>query len=697
MDELDPAWFSLIHVAVLLAFPVLFVLGDAEESLFLFTGILQISCGIGLGAVCFVLKSRLGPKLNLSTQNWLLNRAVIKDIGSKCITWQMLVSVIGHCGFVLFAWGLLFVNVSTAIILYETRQLFLSLTRTSPSTSTHEPSTSTHEPSTSTHEPLTSTRKWSLFVAANAYVPAIAGIVFVILSHNDTPQPLLAIGDVFTNPETLLGGTLLGVALVLTAALCWSLQRNCANKFSLELAKKHMDRKEGEYKLNDFERMMSAVSFVIAGVFLITIGLIRSETISLHQLFYVIAGALVFSIGAYAIEMPRTFLFMANSTEKSNSKNDEFMPRHAYRAFNFTNVNSVLAVQPLQFAIPLGMLILLWMLSILDVLHLDYLIIGAMGITVSNLLIRNISSECYMWNTNLDLDLVHKRLAYQALMVSLWLFGTIAYITPGFVTDVPLELPVTIFILILAFRVARLVRRTSQEEEWVIEAFHIIQRIRNQVMRNVSVHVNPEQETEIGATLRDASENLLDIDRHRFVNQLIISYKVMVAQLTQAIKYLNDSEFLSSADKQKYEDELMDVRHLVDMLAHSRQQGSRFDETIAIGMVAFLLVLGLLVFNGNSEFYNEFTSFLLSSVVVFLFFNILDLEKDRNKETLQHREGYQYRVRASYDMNQVIPFLGHIVNFESGRNREVQVISVVISVLIIILFSLLFAGVFTPL
>ena len=96
------------------------------------------------------------------------------------------------------------------------------------------------------------------------------------------------------------------------------------------------------------------------------------------------------------------------------------------------------------------------MLSILDVPHPDYLIIGAMAIVASNLLI----------NAKADM-----RVAYSALVISLWVFGTFVYFHDGYTTEVPLELTVTVFILVLSFRVDRLARRTSREEEWVFEAF----------------------------------------------------------------------------------------------------------------------------------------------------------------------------------------------------------------------------------
>ena len=777
---LHSAWYALINVVVLLAFPVLFVLGDAKESPFLYTGILLIGCGIGTGAVSLIFNSR--------TDDGPLNRAGRNRILSKCKTWPMLFSVIGHCGFVLFALGLLFVNVSTAIILYETRQLCLSLVLVLvfPFTSKHRTKRTWSLffkkifliPNRFAENPMQPRSRFEerdrqaqpRFFRAIFYVPAIAGVVLVMLSHNDTSQPLLAIGAVFANPETLLGETLLGVFFVLTAAVFWILQRTCTKKMAQDLAEERRDYKieyykengkmddetsdeandEMSYEIGDFERVMSAISFVIAGVFLCTIGWFLSEPIvSIHQLFYATMSALVYSVGAVAIESQRLYLLVADGLTKTNeekrlgkigiqklraqniqgitedliqmkrehdqSRNDDershimskmqhleaslnkleddYKEKEADKSyFRNLDVKAVLAMQPFQFATPLGILILLWMLTILDVSHLDYLIIGAMGITVSNLLIRNISSEYNMqkynmatkeWELRTGLDLAHKRNrnAYQALMASLWVFGTITYFTPGFATDVPLELPVTIFILVLAFRVARLVRRTSQEEEWVIEIFQKL------VFLTTKKVIKTDNVSKIA--LSEAIKSLLLIDRHSSTDELTITYKDMLWQLNQ----------VHTADE--ISDEITDIRHLVDMLVHSRQQGSRFDEVVAISMAAFLLVLGLLFFNGSREFYSELTSILLSSVVVFLLFNILDLERDRKDETLVH-----YSDEIKVDISQLTgkktrdfaraKYEEYRVNIEVGKYREIEVIWVTISLVIIVLFCLLLTGVFTP-
>ena len=681
--QIHALMYALIQVAALLVIPVLFVLGEAAKSPFLFTGILQIGCGIGAYAVTMIFNSRTEAKEGLFTST------VKQEIWSLCTKKLMLVSVIGNCMLVLFSWGFLFVNVFIVAILYETRQLFLSFTKAWPFTSTHDTprgETDREFDELQSQRLENRLRQRSHFFRTSIFcVPAIAGVVLVILSHDDTPQPLLAIGTVFANPGTLLGGTSLGVSFVLIAAVFWTLQRICAGEMANRISNKCPNLEDAEayerkIRVKDIDRCMTSISLVIAGVVLCAIGLtyelIASKTISfsLHQLFYAIMGALAYSIGAVSKEVPRIYLIIANAFNKRNRE-------RARMEYLDMGVKVVHSVRALRFVTPLGILILLWMLSMLDVVHLDYLIIGAMGITVSNLLVRDDTSE---------------RLSYQALMVSLWLFGTITYFTEGFVTNVPLELPVTVFILVLVFRVSRLVRRTSDEEGWMLDSFH-----------KLKLLASKEVDTETRRFLTNARmDELIAIDKHKSAGELIISYKnlvqylealditfagrVMVGRhelLREDAKMSDISREALRADQAAAKDSLDEVskiRHLVDMLVHSRQQGSRFDEIVAVALTGAGLVLGLLVFNGDGEFYSEFSSFLLSSVVVFLFFNILDLEKDRKDKTMIKDE----------EMSKIFDTEISIVNFEGAKKRDQEGASVVKSIVIVAGFLLLFTGVF---
>ena len=597
LGRLHPALYMMISVAAFSAVPVLLELGDAKDSPFLFTAIWKGSIGLGLGIVVLLLK-----------RDFLFEPAVTQDIWSHSKSWLMLVSIVGHCGFVLFTLGLVFVDVSVAAILFETWPLILILLM---SFLFLDKGT---EEGAQRYRPITAGTLIFVFLA-------IAGVTLVILSHNDHPHPLLEIGADFSDP-----GTLLGASLVMIAAICSAADRGCTLKIGILLAKKHSDTESRETREIVFALVITCICEVIAGCVLGAIGLSLSETISLHQLYYAVLGSLsVVSIGVVA-----------------------------FRAANLSTDD--LGVNALSFAIPLITLIWLWMLSILHVSHLDYLIIGAMGIVASNLLINAEESS---------------RAAYKALVLSLWVFGTVIYFTQGSATDVPLELPVTIFILVLAFRVDRLVRRTSEEEGWMFEVFHKLRCLAAEpasaVHRGKRLEADGHQHQEASKAMLEASNILLEIDRHKTTSKLTTEYIKLVKQLEIA------SMNRSVADK------ITDIRHLVDKLAHSRQQGSRFGEIVAIAMTGGLIVFGLLFYNGGRGFYGEITSFVLSSVVVFLFFNILDLQNDRRD-----------RILTDEDKR----YVGHhIVKFDDVADRKGQQwISVVTSAVIVVVFAWLFKG-----
>ena len=521
-----------------------------------------------------------GTAIMLGKKTLLLKPEVVGGIKSQCKSWLMLVSVLGQCGSVLFAVGLAFVDVSVAAILYETWPIFLMALMVFL---------------------FRGTDRYTRISAGTMLfvVIAFAGVAMVILGQSNTSPVLPKIGSDLSVPRTLIGAI-----LVLVAAGTWAAHSACTLKMGVLLAKKH-ERLEnigaGEIV---FTVAMTCIALVVSGIVLCVIGLVMSETFSRHQMLYAVLGAiLVDSIGAVA-----------------------------FRAANLKTKD--LGLNALSYATPLVALAWLWALSILNVSHPDYLVIGAMGIVASNLLINSLASN---------------RIAYKALVVSLWVFGTVIYFTDGYATDVPLELPVTIFILVLAFRVERLTRRTSQEEGWMFEAFRRLELL-------------AARERIGGIEWRNL---LLIIDRHKTAEELEKAYDSLAGKLARHI---------TAADTdRKVADEITHIRHLVDNLAHSRQQGTRFGEIVAIAMAGGLIVVGLLFFNGDREFYGEIVSLLLSSVVVFLFVNIVDLEWDRRDRILK-RTGREFKVK-----------------FDDVSNREAQqVVSVVTSAVMVFVFAWLF-------
>ena len=525
----------------------------------------------------------LGSTLLWFKRNMLRERGVMLGIWHYCKTWYTLVSVVGGSGYVLFAFGLARVDISIAAILYEVWPLFLILimSRLFRDSARYKP------------------------ISPDTYIyilMAILGVAFVITSQNDTPRTLSEFWNILTVP-----GTLFGVILVLVSAAGWAAQGASTMRMGELLAEAHSNEENKKEREVVFANFMACICSVAAGGLLIGVGVFASETISVHQVFYSILGGFVITpIGSFS-----------------------------FRYANLTTND--LGVNALAFATPFFALMWLWALSSLDVPHLDYLIIGAMGIVASNLLINVDASD---------------RLAYKALIVSLWLFGTITYFYDGFTTDVPLELPVTIYILVLAFRVERLARRTSQEEVWVFDAFRSI--------RSMAAKENIPK----GActALIQASRALLDVDHHKSAAALKNAYE-------RTLGHLENARMAGIPAN-----EITEICRMIDKLAHSRQQGSRFGEIVAIALTGLLIVLGLLAFNGERGTYGEIASFVLSSVLVFLFFNIVDLQRDRKDETIVRENRGRY-----------------FVNFGRVDNRErAQYVSMTTSGVIVVVFVVLF-------
>ena len=573
-----PALCMMISVAAFSAMPVLFKIGGAEESPFLFTGIYLLNIGMGMGAAILLVIRNLQIKPEVQEK-------IIGDIVHHCKGWLMLASMFGSCGYVLFAFGLGFVDISIAAILYETSPLFLMFLM------------SFLDRGSERYDAIS----LSTFIFV---ILAIVGVALVVLSHNDTPQPLLAIRANLAEPRTSIGAI-----FVLAAAIGVALRVGCTLKVGEALAEEHSSSDNRNRAQVVFASIMTCICLSIAGGILCVFGLFSAETISLHQLSYaIISGFFITSIGTIAL-----------------------------RAANLTTRD--LGVNSLAFVTPLIALVWLWILSIVDVSHLDYLIIGAMGIVASNLLI----------NAKAD-----KRLAYNALVVSLWGFGTFVYFHDGYTTNVPLELPVTVFILVLSFRVDRLVRRTSQEESWIFEAFRRLELLAEK--RQISGN--------------EWKELLLTIDKHEKLQELTSAYGKLAKYLATQMK--------KASEPKGAKDEIAGIRHLVDNIAHSQQQGAHFGEIVAIALTGTLIVTGLMLFNGERDIYGEIISFVLSAVVVFLFFNILDLQKDRRGRVLKHGG-------REHDGEYVVKF------DDKAISRKVQQwISVVTSAVIVLVFAWLF-------
>ena len=272
-----------------------------------------------------------------------------------------------------------------------------------------------------------------------------------------------------------------------------------------------------------------------------------------------------------------------------------------FRIANARTTN--LGINALFYLIPAVSLIWLALASRIDVPRIDWLIIGVIAIIVANLLL-NFKAEI--------------RSAYKALIIAVWVCGMAVYLHDGLPLSNYAEtigVISTLFILILVFRADRLVRRTTDEEKSVFLVFHGLKTLAKK--RGMD---------------DDARNQLRAIDEHTKPEQLRAAY--------QKLK----KHFITAREQHpEHEEKLEQLEAEIDTLVHSKQQGVNFGELIALGFITFIMVSALLLFKppgltGWDGLFTEISSFLLATVIVFLFSNIFDLQHDRTNAILGKEE-----------------------------------------------------------
>ena len=256
-----PVFYMTVLVLSASSTSVLYKLGNAADSPFLFTGLWQAFTGLGLGLAVLLVKGKS-----------LLDPHVARGVLSSCKFGFMLVCIVGECGFVLFAVGLALVDVSVATVLYQTWPVFLMLITLFLFRNTNRYRS-------------VSTGNW-LFVGL-----ALAGVVLGVMSQNEMPRPLLSIGHGLASP-----GALLGAGLVLAAAILAAANIACTFRLGAMLAKANdvtTDRRTGEIL---FATVVTSMAMTVAGLVLCAIGIAVSETLSARNVAYAVPGALLVNV-----------------------------------------------------------------------------------------------------------------------------------------------------------------------------------------------------------------------------------------------------------------------------------------------------------------------------------------------------------------------------------------------------------------
>ncbi len=308
-----------------------------------------------------------------------------------------------------------------------------------------------------------------------------------------------------------------------------------------------------------------------------------------------------------------------------------------------------LGISALSYIKPVASLILLWGLSFIDVPKKDYLLIGACAVFIANCLI------------NFEADI---RLAYKSLIISLWGFGAFVYLYDAHEILSYLEfigVASTMFVVLLSFRTDRLVRRTEAEEKSVLSLFQKIK------------------------ALKDTG--FLCYNGINYTVKILACLRLIDAPKTPAIlqnAYHQIKEMMANIRKNAAQDKntLTAIESEIDTLVHSKQQAVNFGELLALGILTLLIIVGAIFFTlkdvaGWSEVFFKTFAFLIASSVVFLFFNIIDLQNDRNRSIFAKIKGKMHGA----------------INFRDAQNRNFERwTSAVICLLITVAYVVLLAN-----
>ena len=398
------------------------------------------------------------------------------------------------------------------------------------------------------------------------FLLALVGLVFIMAGQSEN----------FTNTLSFSDAAVIGSFLAILAAFCNALSPAYSVKHGSVL-RKNILRETGEDVGELFCSLVSlCVQRFIAGALALCLAFYFGEDLTVRGL---IAGAIT---GLVITAIMNIALRQANL------------------------LTSNLGVNALTYIRPIFALTLLWIFTTPEYVRVDFLIIGAVIIVVSNLLI------------NFEASI---RPAYKALIIALWVYGAWVYLHTSFAIPdyfISVEIASVLFILLLSFRMDRLVRRTTNEENTTLLLFRKL----GTLVRQKKIDTR-------------ALDDLCAIDTYKNAKELHESYdKIKTA--------LSDARTEEPVSSDRLTDRLDEMEAELDQLAHSKQQGINFGELTALGFIGVMLIITLLFFepgnlNGWNGFLAEISSVILASVVLFLFFNALDLQRDRNRPIVEQR------------------------------------------------------------
>ena len=541
--NLRAAVYMLVSIFFYALVPVFITWGEGHKAPFMYNTVILLFLNMGISIFLFVFYRRQ-----------ILDREIWEIVRRNWRRWSLLGVLLGVFQYAVFGWALRYINVSVASVLYATWPLWMILL------------TGKMFKSEGRHENV-GTFGWVCLLMG------FAGLGFVVLCQTS---------DVTVGKENMSWLYLfLGMLLALIAAGIAGLSSGCSIRWGVTVfnivsrfkrisksknASDH-EQKEGNRDLTIFFVLMSLVLATIPGII---IGAVLSILSRQDEIVEADNMAIAAILGLF-ISLPAGIFF---------------------RQANI--ITTRLEINAMSYGTPVLTLAWLFVLGYISVPRTDWLIIGTLGVVAANALL-NFKAE--------------QRLAYQSLVVALWVCGVVVYFRSFFHAPVFYEtvaVVTTMFILILSFRIDRLVRRTSAEDEMTLKIWQKISSL-------------PEY----------MQDKLCEIDEAHTTKKLGDAYK----NFRDSLK----TEY--AGDKEKFSD----IMQQANILAHSKQQGDNFGEHAVLWILGGVSAGGLLFFmpesvnaeSGAGGFFLEMAAFLVAATVIFLLFNIQDLQQDRTHQVFR--------------------------------------------------------------
>lgn len=471
------------------------------------------------------------------------------------IDWRILLTILGNCEYALFAWSLQYIDITMATIVFQSWPIFFLILS-----------------AVLLRENITHIDSGKTAISMLLLVSlGIIGFAFIVFSQSGE------IGQL-GNVSRLAAG----LVLVVSAMALGNLKA-----FGIDWGRRLGNQLSGNITgLGNSPAMFFVlVSFLIssfgAAVVCVILGLGRGETLDMEIAGMAFLGGLI--VNSTAGIMWR----------KANMADDDI----GFNAFGY--------------AIPVVAILFLVLFQLTDVSRMDYLVIGATAIVVANLLI------------NFDAEV---RWSFEALILSLGGCGTIVYFRDTLLDwlRIPawtwsgdgyfsaIAMTATVFTLLLAFRVARLVTRTSDEEH---RTFVILRKLDHLARR--------------GVIDRDVRNRIMAIDETN-------KQPVLKENYLKAREYIAKARPETDGDR----DTLIQVESDLDMLVRSQQASPVLGEIFAL-LVFAGITISLTMFTRPSQpaqwigLLLDLFAMLVSAVIIFLMMYSMDLDRERDAHTLE--------------------------------------------------------------